>query len=76
MEDMIGPLLLASSVYHLWQERNSRVFQNHAKSVQFLSEEVHQQMRDILSNADNHQGITEAIGNIWNISTIATGRRS
>lgn len=34
MDHMIGPLLLASSVYHLWQERNSRFFHNHAKSVQ------------------------------------------
>ncbi|KAJ6752481.1 hypothetical protein OIU85_002855 [Salix viminalis] len=76
MEDMIGPLLLASSVYHLWQERNSRIFQNNVKSVHTLSEEVHQQMRDLLSNADTRHGITEAIGNIWNISTIATGRRS
>ncbi|KAF9665061.1 hypothetical protein SADUNF_Sadunf16G0082900 [Salix dunnii] len=60
----------------LTNECNNRAFHNHAKSMQTLSKEVYQQMRDLLANTDNSHGVMEAINNIWNLSTTATGRRT
>ncbi|KAJ6737816.1 hypothetical protein OIU85_019837 [Salix viminalis] len=45
VHQMIGPLLLAAAVYHLWQERNRRVFHNNPRTIHLLCEDIYQQIR-------------------------------
>ncbi|KAJ6704111.1 hypothetical protein OIU85_029974 [Salix viminalis] len=56
----IGPLILAATVYHIWQERNQRVFNNSARSVQAISLELFWQIRDKISNLGTQSSILEA----------------
>ncbi|KAJ6714929.1 hypothetical protein OIU85_026436 [Salix viminalis] len=39
----IGSLLLSSTVYHLWQEQNRRIFCDHHKASQAISADIYQQ---------------------------------
>ncbi|KAJ6308600.1 hypothetical protein OIU76_018228 [Salix suchowensis] len=41
---MIGPLILAAIVYHYWQERNTRIFNNNARSASSISNDIYQQI--------------------------------
>ncbi|KAG5234703.1 hypothetical protein IMY05_011G0009200 [Salix suchowensis] len=66
----IGPLILAATVYHIWQERNRRVFNNSARSVQTISLELFRQVRDKISNLGTQSSIPEATRNMWNLDDV------
>ncbi|KAJ6314061.1 hypothetical protein OIU78_017673 [Salix suchowensis] len=64
---MIGPLILAATVYHLRQERNRRIFNNNARSASSISNDIYQQTRDKLSSHGGHDKIPESTLAMWNI---------
>lgn len=66
----IGPLILAATVYHIWQERNRRVFNNSARSVQTISLELFRQVRDKISNLGTQSSIPEATRSMWNLDDV------
>ncbi|KAJ6422466.1 hypothetical protein OIU84_027431 [Salix udensis] len=70
IDDFIGPLIFAGTVYHVWQERNSRIFRSNAKSVCNVVDGIFQQIRDLLMN-NGGPAISEQIQTIWNLSQIA-----
>ncbi|KAJ6320121.1 hypothetical protein OIU78_015501 [Salix suchowensis] len=70
IDDFIGPLIFAGTVYHVWQERNSRLFRSNAKSVCNVVDGIFQQIRDLLMN-NGGPAISEQIQTIWNLSQIA-----
>ncbi|KAJ6420337.1 hypothetical protein OIU84_030283 [Salix udensis] len=60
-------LILAATVYHLWQERNRRVFNNNARSASSIINDIYQQIRDKLSSHGGHDKIPETTLAMWNI---------
>ncbi|KAJ6707556.1 hypothetical protein OIU85_027872 [Salix viminalis] len=67
VHQMIGPLLLAAAVYHLWQERNRRVFHNNPRTIHLLCEDIYQQIRIRVSNHQRRHEIPEQTPAIWGV---------
>ncbi|KAJ6980751.1 hypothetical protein NC653_024183 [Populus alba x Populus x berolinensis] len=67
VQHLIACLLLTTTVYHLWQERNKRVFSNQYQSASTLAEEVFQQVRLQLTTMKFSGRIPQKICNIWGL---------
>nr|TKS06527.1 hypothetical protein D5086_0000121650 [Populus alba] len=67
VQHLIVCLLLTTTVYHLWQERNKRVFSNQYQSASTLAEEVFQQVRLQLTTMKFSGRIPQTICNIWGL---------
>ncbi|KAJ6379680.1 hypothetical protein OIU76_016349 [Salix suchowensis] len=65
--NVIGALLFAATIYHIWQERNKRIFQNHASQASIVGDEILGQIREHLINC-NGICITDDIRTTWNLS--------
>ncbi|KAJ6672459.1 hypothetical protein OIU85_013767 [Salix viminalis] len=60
-------LVLSSMVYHIWQERNRRRFDDHSQPAHMLYELIARQIRVQLMEYPNRQDIPEGLKTIWNI---------
>ena len=69
VNDLIGPLIFTASIYHVWQERNRRTFQSHARQVPNVVDDIFQQIRDLLMT-NGGPAISEQIQTIWNLSQV------
>ncbi|KAJ6897722.1 hypothetical protein NC652_024515 [Populus alba x Populus x berolinensis] len=65
--NLIARLLLSSSVYLLWQERNNQVFSNHYKTSQALVEEIFQLLRTHITNMEYAGRVPDFICSIWGL---------
>ncbi|KAB5548042.1 hypothetical protein DKX38_011448 [Salix brachista] len=63
----IGSLLLSSTVYHLWQERNRRIFCDHHKASQAISADIYQQVRTQLIHAQDRLKWPVQVQTTWNL---------
>jgi len=67
LHQMIARLLLSSTVYFLWHERNNRIFSNTAQTYQVIAEGIFQHIRTHISNMDNIGVIPQQILATWNL---------
>ncbi|KAJ6674747.1 hypothetical protein OIU85_010962 [Salix viminalis] len=66
---LIGPLVIASTVYHVWKERNRRVFHERGQPPGAIMEEIYQQIRSQLLGAFPPAGIQTT----WNLQERVLG---
>jgi len=67
-EDIIAKLILAASVYFLWQERNTRIFKQQKRSVQQLIESIVTMVRlKLLSCRFKRKPNMEKILDVWKL---------
>ncbi|XP_011008594.1 PREDICTED: uncharacterized protein LOC105113923 [Populus euphratica] len=66
-DHMIARLLLSTTVYFLWHERNNRVFTNTAQTYQTTAEVIFQQIRTRIANMDHASTIPARTRAIWNV---------
>ncbi|KAJ6897715.1 hypothetical protein NC652_024519 [Populus alba x Populus x berolinensis] len=64
---MTALLLLSTTVYFLWFERNNRVFKNFAQPYQTTTESIFQQIRTHLATMGMVGNIPVRICAIWNL---------
>ncbi|KAJ6432335.1 hypothetical protein OIU84_019555 [Salix udensis] len=66
INNRIGALILAATVYYIWQERNRRIFQQLSQSVSTVGEAIFQVLRDQLMS-NNGLSMADGTRAIWNI---------
>ena len=64
---VIPKLILSTTVYHLWYERNNRCFNNHPSSKQSITESIFQLIRSHLNNMKNKDGFPPGVRTAWAI---------
>jgi hypothetical protein len=64
---MIARLLLSTSVYILWHERNNRIFSNSYKTAQAIVEEIFQLLRTHITNMEHTCRIPDFICTVWGL---------
>ncbi|KAJ6670217.1 hypothetical protein OIU85_027115 [Salix viminalis] len=62
----IAGMAIAATVYHLWRERNKRIFNHHRSSAHQTREDVINTLRDKLSNLGNGEQ-PETVKTQWDI---------
>jgi hypothetical protein len=67
IDHLIARLLLSTTVYFLWYERNNRVFANNAQPYQLTTESIFQHIRTHLATMDQVCTIPARTRAIWNI---------
>ena len=67
ISNLIGPSILATTVYHLWQERNRRIFQNRFQEAINISGDIYHHIRDNLANHPNRVDLPAQVRTVWNI---------
>ncbi|KAF9666785.1 hypothetical protein SADUNF_Sadunf16G0264700 [Salix dunnii] len=70
MEHMIGHIILSVVVYHIWYERNSRLFNNLSKSVTSLLDDITQLVRLHLSSIKLTHPLPTDVISQWGISPL------
>nr|TKR98075.1 hypothetical protein D5086_0000206760 [Populus alba] len=66
-EHLIARLLLSTTVYFLWFERNNRVFTNTSQTYQTTVEAIYQQVRTHIAHMDIACTFPARIRAIWNL---------
>lgn len=64
---LIGPLVIASTVYHVWKERNRRVFHERGQPPGAIVEEIYQQIRSQLLGAFQSHAAPAGLQTTWNL---------
>jgi hypothetical protein len=64
---IIARLLLSTSVYILWHERNNRIFSNSYKTAQAIVEEIFQLLRTHITNMEHACRIPDFICTVWGL---------
>ncbi|KAJ6971338.1 hypothetical protein NC653_035571 [Populus alba x Populus x berolinensis] len=67
LDHMIARLLLSTTVYFLWHERNNRIFSNAAQQYQVTAERIFQHIRTHISTMDNIGVIPSQTLTTWNL---------
>jgi len=72
IQHTIARLVLSTTVYLLWQERNKRVFNSQYQTAPTLAEDIFQQVRSQISTMKFSGRIPNAICNIWGLMDLQT----
>jgi len=64
---MIARLLLSTTVYFLWHERNNRVFSNQHRTGQTIVEEIYQLIRTHLTHMEHADRIPDFVCTVWRL---------
>jgi hypothetical protein len=70
IQHLIARLLLSTTVYLLWFERNTRVFNHQFQAAPTIAEEVFQLVRTYLASMEFNSRIPEYICAIWGLQNI------
>ncbi|KAJ6358270.1 hypothetical protein OIU76_000047 [Salix suchowensis] len=63
---MVG-IAIAASVYHLWQERNKRIYDHHYTGTERLIDDIQFSIRARLANLDREDNLPESMLQMWDI---------
>ncbi|KAJ6672986.1 hypothetical protein OIU85_014238 [Salix viminalis] len=63
---MVG-IVIAASVYHLWQERNRRIYDHHYTGSERLIDDINFSIRGRLANLDRADELPESMLQMWDI---------
>ncbi|KAB5521998.1 hypothetical protein DKX38_026317 [Salix brachista] len=66
---MVG-IVIAASVYHLWQERNRRIYDHHYTGSERLIDEINFSIRGRLANLDRADELPESMLQIWRLEAL------
>jgi len=64
---MVPRLLLSTTIYLLWHERNNRVFSNQHRNAQTIMEEIYQLIRTHLTHMEHAARIPDSVCTIWRL---------
>jgi hypothetical protein len=64
---MIARLLLSTTVYFLWHERNNRGFSNQHRTGQTIVEEIYQLIRTHLTHMEHADRIPDFVCTVWRL---------
>ena len=64
---LIPRLLLSSTVYFIWHERNNRVFNNTFQSPPSIAEAIFQHVRLHITTMEHKDSIPSAVQNVWGL---------
>nr|TKS06523.1 hypothetical protein D5086_0000121610 [Populus alba] len=70
IQHLIARLVLSTTVYLLWYERNTRIFSHQYKAALTIAEEVYQLIRTYLATMEFNINIPAHICDIWGIQNI------
>ena len=73
LSHMVGRITLAAVVYHIWNERNNRIFKNLSKSASTLVDDITQLVRLHLSSIKLRHPLPADVIAKWGISPWADG---
>ncbi|KAJ6670035.1 hypothetical protein OIU85_021996 [Salix viminalis] len=64
---IIPKLILSTTVYHVWYERNRRSFQEHHSSAATVAEDIFQFIRSLLGQGNTFAGLPPSQKRIWGV---------
>ncbi|KAJ6894121.1 hypothetical protein NC652_028020 [Populus alba x Populus x berolinensis] len=67
IKHMIARLLLSTTVYLLWHQRNNRVFSSQHRTEQAIVDEIYQLIRTHLTHMANEDSMPDSVCTIWRL---------